>query len=45
MTVTMKKRFSLFRVNGMLKNSEEFAKIWQCPVGSFMNPADKCTLF
>lgn len=34
------------RVNGVLKNSEEFAKIWNCPKGSPMNPnVEKCTMF
>uniref|UniRef100_A0A182Q8N3 Peptidase M13 N-terminal domain-containing protein n=1 Tax=Anopheles farauti TaxID=69004 RepID=A0A182Q8N3_9DIPT len=30
-----------FRVIGTLSNSEDFAREYHCPVGSFMNPADK----
>lgn len=34
------------RINGVLKNSEEFPKIWNCAKGSNMNPnVEKCTLF
>ncbi|GAA5935913.1 CCR4-NOT core ubiquitin-protein ligase subunit MOT2 [Sporobolomyces koalae] len=31
-----------FRVRGPLSNSEEFAKAWNCPVGSPMNNKHKC---
>lgn len=34
-----------FRVNGVVSNMEEFASAFNCPVGSKMNPADKCTLW
>ncbi|XP_076659476.1 M13 family metallopeptidase neprilysin 5 [Halictus rubicundus] len=33
------------RLYGVLKNSEEFSKAWQCPVGSNMNPRKKCHLW
>ncbi|XP_065211489.1 endothelin-converting enzyme homolog [Planococcus citri] len=34
------------RVNGVLKNSKEFAEIWKCSNGSRMNPtAEKCSLW
>lgn len=33
------------RVHGVLKNSDEFSKAWKCPVGSNMNPAEKCRLW
>ncbi|XP_060591251.1 neprilysin-1-like isoform X1 [Ruditapes philippinarum] len=36
---------SLIRFVGLMQNSEEFADTWNCPVGSNMNPADKCTLY
>ncbi|XP_049287860.1 neprilysin-4 [Anopheles funestus] len=34
-----------FRVIGTLSNSEDFAREYHCPVGSFMNPADKCSVW
>lgn len=34
-----------FRVLGPLKNLEEFSKVFQCPVGSEMNPSKKCIIY
>ncbi|CAG7724758.1 unnamed protein product, partial [Allacma fusca] len=34
-----------FRVLGALHNSATFAEKWGCPVGSPMNPSDKCVLW
>ncbi|GAA5953284.1 hypothetical protein JCM3765_007462 [Sporobolomyces pararoseus] len=34
-----------FRVRGPLSNNEEFAKAWNCPVGSPMNNEKKCQLW
>ncbi|PIC43502.1 hypothetical protein B9Z55_004215 [Caenorhabditis nigoni] len=33
------------RMLGSLQNSPEFADAWQCPTTSFMNPAEKCTIW
>ncbi|KAJ8967240.1 hypothetical protein NQ317_006655 [Molorchus minor] len=35
---------SSFRVVGPIRNSPYFAKDWNCPVGSRMNPEDKCLI-
>ncbi|CAI5442898.1 unnamed protein product [Caenorhabditis angaria] len=37
--------FHKFRINGMMSNSEEFAKAFNCPKNSPMNPEKKCPLF
>ncbi|KAI9475617.1 MAG: hypothetical protein EXX96DRAFT_638830 [Benjaminiella poitrasii] len=33
------------RINGVVQNSAEFARVFNCPVGSAMNPADKCEMW
>ncbi|EFP01898.1 hypothetical protein CRE_12371 [Caenorhabditis remanei] len=35
----------IFRVNGIFSNFKQFAKAFNCPVGSPMNPKKKCELF
>ncbi|KAI6221349.1 Neprilysin-1 [Aphelenchoides fujianensis] len=36
---------SRFRVDAVLQNSAEFARAFQCPRGSHMNPASKCVVW
>ncbi|XP_051153405.1 endothelin-converting enzyme homolog isoform X2 [Leptopilina boulardi] len=33
------------RLQGVLKNSQEFSSAWNCPLGSNMNPKKKCSLW
>lgn len=33
------------RVHGTLRNSKEFSESWKCPLGSSMNPKNKCVLW
>ncbi|KAI9014473.1 hypothetical protein CLU79DRAFT_766920 [Phycomyces nitens] len=34
-----------WRVNGAVQNSKNFAKVFNCPAGSRMNPVDKCEMW
>ncbi|XP_046968307.1 endothelin-converting enzyme 2-like [Vanessa cardui] len=34
-----------FRARGALQNNADFAKTWNCPPGSPMNPSNKCIIF
>ncbi|KAL1914725.1 uncharacterized protein VTP21DRAFT_7983 [Calcarisporiella thermophila] len=36
---------AVFRVNGVAMNSVEFARAWNCPLGSNMNPKRKCNVW
>ncbi|KAG5671202.1 hypothetical protein PVAND_001411 [Polypedilum vanderplanki] len=36
---------SRFRVLGPLSNLEEFSKVFNCPLGTTMNPVDKCEVW
>ncbi|XP_043288192.1 endothelin-converting enzyme homolog [Venturia canescens] len=33
------------RLRGVLRNSQEFSKAWNCPLGSRMNPEKKCQVW
>ena len=33
------------RVNQGMRNFKPFAEVWNCPVGSNMNPVDRCNLW
>ncbi|DBA02196.1 TPA: hypothetical protein N0F65_004831 [Lagenidium giganteum] len=33
------------RVNGMMQNNPDFAKVFKCPAGSAMNPSTKCHMW
>lgn len=34
-----------YRIDGPMMNIPEFSKDWNCPVGSRMNPAKKCSVW
>ncbi|KAF5305123.1 hypothetical protein FQA39_LY09385 [Lamprigera yunnana] len=36
---------NIFRVNAPLRNNYDFAKDFNCPVGSNMNPSEKCSVY
>ncbi|XP_059154135.1 neprilysin-4-like [Physella acuta] len=36
---------SIYRANGPAQNFPEFSKEFNCPVGSYMNPVDKCSVW
>ena len=35
----------LYRILGSLQNSKDFSEAFQCSATSFMNPADKCSVW
>ncbi|KAF0742407.1 hypothetical protein AaE_008613 [Aphanomyces astaci] len=36
---------TIFRVTGALQNNAEFARVFQCPTDSYLNPSNKCLLW
>ncbi|ETV85511.1 hypothetical protein H257_03233 [Aphanomyces astaci] len=34
-----------FRVTGALQNNAEFARVFKCPIDSYLNPSNKCLLW
>ncbi|ETV64046.1 hypothetical protein H257_19009 [Aphanomyces astaci] len=34
-----------YRVTGVLQNNAEFARVFQCPTDSYLNPSKKCLLW
>ena len=35
----------MYQVNGVFANQKEFARDWNCPLGSTMNPVKKCEVW
>ncbi|ETV64392.1 hypothetical protein H257_18706 [Aphanomyces astaci] len=45
MTLRGKHPPNRFRVTGALQNDAEFARVFQCPTDSYLNPSNKCLLW